>query len=197
MITNMLSAVVERGTAKKARGAMNGTAIAGKTGTSRDGWFVGYTPNLVCAVWIGFDDNQQLGRTGAEAALPAWIEFVNGAVAMRPDLGGENFDCPEGIKFVEIDSMTGLLSTVNCPVRELIAVTENNGPNLECYLHGNLPPLSSPFAEESYSENKTVVAQARNRGRVEDAASTQWNRYRTTRVDIDAQGRRSLVNDLR
>ena len=45
--------------------------VAGKTGTSRDGWFVGYTPNLVCVVWIGFDDNQQLGLTGAAAALPA------------------------------------------------------------------------------------------------------------------------------
>src|SRR6185369_2444039 len=61
MITNMLGAVIERGTAKRARGTAKGTAIAGKTGTSRDGWFVGYTPNLVCAVWIGFDDNQQLG----------------------------------------------------------------------------------------------------------------------------------------
>src|SRR5204863_9797602 len=55
VITNMLSAVIDRGTAKKARGAVKGVAIAGKTGTSRDGWFVGYSPNLVCAVWIGFD----------------------------------------------------------------------------------------------------------------------------------------------
>ena len=48
---------------------MKGVSFAAKTGTSRDGWFVGYTPNLVCVVWIGFDDNQQLGLTGAEAAL--------------------------------------------------------------------------------------------------------------------------------
>ncbi|HWL73279.1 MAG TPA: penicillin-binding transpeptidase domain-containing protein, partial [Burkholderiaceae bacterium] len=60
VITNMLSGVIERGTARKARGAVPGTAIAGKTGTSRDGWFVGYSPNLVCVVWIGFDDNKQL-----------------------------------------------------------------------------------------------------------------------------------------
>ena len=111
MITNMLQGVVERGTARKARGAVRGTAIAGKTGTSRDGWFVGYSPNLVCVVWIGFDDNKQLGLTGAEAALPAWVDFMNDAVAMRPDLGGENFECPAGIEFVEIDSATGLRST--------------------------------------------------------------------------------------
>jgi penicillin-binding protein 1B len=156
MITNMLSAVIERGTARKARGAVPGTAIAGKTGTSRDGWFVGYSPNLVCAVWIGFDDNKQLGLTGAEAALPAWVDFMNEAIAVRPDLGGEHFECPEGIKFVEIDSMTGLRSTLGCPLRELIAVTERLQPNLECYLHGNLPVQSSPFAEESETRTETV-----------------------------------------
>ncbi len=149
MITNMLAAVVDRGTARKARGAVPGTAIAGKTGTSRDGWFVGYSPNLVCAVWIGFDDNAQLGLTGAEAALPAWAEFMKEAVAVRPDLGGSNFECPEGIKFVEIDSATGLISNVWCPLRELIAVTEQTSPHLECYFHGNLPVESSPFAEET------------------------------------------------
>jgi penicillin-binding protein 1B len=146
-ITNMLAGVIDRGTARKARGALPGTAIAGKTGTSRDGWFVGYSPNLVCVVWIGFDDNQQLGLTGAEAALPAWVDFMRGAVAVRPDLGGAHFECPEGIKFVEIDVATGLLSTVSCPLRELIAVPEGEEPHLECYLHGNLPAWSSPFAE--------------------------------------------------
>jgi penicillin-binding protein 1B len=149
MITNTLAAVIDRGTARKAREAVPGTALAGKTGTSRDGWFVGYSPNLVCVVWIGFDDNSQLGLTGAQAALPAWAEFMKGAVAVRPDLGGANFECPEGIKFVEIDSANGLLSTLSCPVRELIAVTERASPHLECYLHGNLPVWTSPFAEES------------------------------------------------
>ena len=149
MITNMLAAVIDRGTARKARGAVPGTAIAGKTGTSRDGWFIGYSPNLVCAVWIGFDDNAQLGLTGAEAALPAWAEFMKEAVAVRPDLGGSNFECPEGIKFVEIDSANGLISTVWCPVRELIAVTERTSPHLECYFHGNLPVQTNPFADES------------------------------------------------
>src|SRR3989440_898629 len=76
MITDMLEGVIDRGTARAARGQISGTVVAGKTGTSRDGWFVGYTANLVCGVWIGFDDNKQLGLTGAEAALPAWIEVI-------------------------------------------------------------------------------------------------------------------------
>jgi len=187
MITNMLSAVIERGTARKARGAVPGTAIAGKTGTSRDGWFVGYSPNLVCAVWIGFDDNKQLGLTGAEAALPAWVDFMNEAIAVRPDLGGEHFECPEGIKFVEIDSMTGLRSTLGCPLRELIAVTERLQPNLECYLHGNLPVQSSPFAEESETRTETVA-------RKETSPPLS---HGATRVDVDSKGRRTLVNDMR
>lgn len=141
MITNMLSAVVDHGTARAARDLTKTVAIAGKTGTSHDGWFVGYTPNLVCVVWIGFDDNQQLGRTGADAALPAWMDFVKAAVELKPALGGRNFECPEGIKFVEIDADAGSISTLSCPHRELIAVTERLAPNVECSRHGNLPRL--------------------------------------------------------
>ena len=196
MITNMLSAVVERGTAHAARGGVNGTTIAGKTGTSRDGWFVGYTPNLVCAVWIGFDDNQQLGLTGAEAALPAWVDFVKGAVEARPDLGGSNFECPEGIKFVEIDTDTGLLSTLACPKRELIAVTERLAPNLECYFHLSVPPPSSPFAEESEADTETSVAQRKPLPK-ENSVSLDIKALKLTRVDIDARGRRALVNEMR
>src|SRR5215217_3620423 len=189
MITNMLQGVVERGTAHKARGAVRGTAIAGKTGTSRDGWFVGYSPNFVCVVWIGFDDNKQLGLTGAEAALPAWVDFMNDAIALRPDLGGENFECPEGIKFVEIDAATGLRSTVTCPVRELIAVTEKMAPNMECYLHGNLPVQQggSPFAEEVETTREEIAVRK----------EMPLPNNRATRVDVDLSGRRSLVNDLR
>jgi hypothetical protein len=113
---------------------------------------------------------------------------MNEAVAMRPDLGGENFECPEGIKFVEIDSMTGLRSTLGCPLRELIAVTERLQPNMECYLHGNLPPQSSPFAEESEMRTETTLAKK------EPPSSL---RYGGTRVDVDANGRRTLVNDMR
>jgi penicillin-binding protein 1B len=192
VITNMLSAVIDHGTARKARGAVPGTAIAGKTGTSRDGWFVGYSPNLVCVVWIGFDDNQQLGLTGAEAALPAWVDFMKEVVALRPDLGGENFECPEGIKFVEIDSITGLLSTVTCPLRELIAVTDRTSPNMECYLHGNLPVQSSPFAEETEARTE-VVAKKKETA----APPPEFSIYRSTRVNVDSNGRRTLVNDLR
>jgi penicillin-binding protein 1B len=199
MITNMLAAVIDHGTARAARGSVKGTAIAGKTGTSRDGWFVGYTPNLVCVVWIGFDDNQQLGITGAEAALPAWTEFVNNAVDLKPELGGRNFECPEGIKFVEIDAENGALSTLSCPHRELIAVTERLAPNVECFLHGNLPAsIGAGNAEVAEGEvtNEYLLAQhsrSSNRASHENSSSSMAE----TRMDVDARGRRTLVNAMR
>ncbi len=60
-MTNLMQAVVDRGTASHLRSMDLKGAIAGKTGTSSDGWFVGYTPELICAVWVGFDDNRDLG----------------------------------------------------------------------------------------------------------------------------------------
>src|SRR5688500_20164593 len=73
--------VVNRGTAAKVRARGLKGPLAGKTGTSRDGWFAGYTPNLVCAVWVGFDDGSQLGLTGANSALPIWADFMQVALA--------------------------------------------------------------------------------------------------------------------
>ena len=199
MITNMLSAAIDHGTARAARDAVRGTATAGKTGTSRDGWFVGYTPNLVCAVWIGYDDNEQLGLTGAEAALPAWTDFMKAAVDLKPELGGRNFDCPEGIKFVEIDADNGALSTLSCPHRELIAVTERLAPTVECLLHGNLPDSIGVAADqvaESDRHDELVLTQ-HSRSPVRTYQANNSSSLTQTRVDVDLRGKRTLVNDMR
>ena len=135
MMTDMMQAVVARGTARRASGSLVHTAFAGKTGTSRDGWFAGYTPNIVCVVWVGFDDNKELGLTGAESALPIWVEFMKGAVDLRPELGGKSFDVPQGIEFVQIDPTTGYLANVSCNQHELIAVTNYLSPHAECPSH--------------------------------------------------------------
>jgi penicillin-binding protein 1B len=203
MITNMLSAVVDHGTGRAARGVVKGTAIAGKTGTSRDGWFVGYSPNLVCAVWIGFDDNQQLGLSGAEAALPAWADFMKTAIEAKPALGGKNFECPEGIKFVEIDADDGLLSTLSCPHRELIAVTDRLAPNLECLLHSNLPESLSGSTSSGGDRTDTrepidqQVMSQHSRPLVRVERENSPPQLAATRVDIDARGKRTLVNSMR
>src|SRR5205807_4452017 len=135
IITDMLQGVIDHGTARAARGSIKHTAIAGKTGTSRDGWFVGYTPNLVCAVWVGFDDNKQLGLTGAEAALPIWTEFMKTAVDFRPELGGRAFAVPDGVTIADIDPATDELATGKCPTHERVAMLTAQAPKSECFKH--------------------------------------------------------------
>ncbi|HYG81238.1 MAG TPA: penicillin-binding transpeptidase domain-containing protein, partial [Pyrinomonadaceae bacterium] len=212
MITDMLSDVIDHGTARAARGAVKRTAIAGKTGTSRDGWFVGYTPNLVVAVWIGFDDNKQLGLTGAEAALPAWTEFVREAVVLRPDLGGEAFARPAGMRFVEVDPETGLLATASCPQQERIAITSELTPNLECTAHGETFELIDAGEDsEVYDYEPATVVEADGRTRIisppsrprplprPDVSSERLESppWRATRVETNTRGQRTLVNEMR
>jgi hypothetical protein len=120
---------------------------------------------------------------------------MNGALGVRPELGATNFECPEGIKFVEIDSTTGLLSTLSCPLRELIAVTERGAPNMECYFHGNMPVQGSPFAEEVEGQSEATVAQSRRTPRREPTIPFELRN--STRIDVDSKGRRTLVNEMR
>lgn len=212
MITDMLTGVIDEGTARAARGAVRGTAIAGKTGTSRDGWFVGYTPNLVCAVWIGFDDNKQLGLTGAEAALPAWTEFVKAAVEQRPDLGGEKFDRPAGITTLEVDPETGMIATAYCPQSERIAVTSNFVTTAECYKHNQLfetvaadgtqsmePPVIYVDAPVEKSSGREAAAGRRTFEPSRPPSTTneqESGSYGATRVE-SVRGRQTLVNEMR
>jgi len=154
MITDMLSDVIKRGTARRAQISFKNVAVAGKTGTSRDGWFVGYTPNLVCAVWIGFDDNKQLGLTGAEAALPAWTDFIREAVAIRPSLGGTSFPRPADIITVRIDPESGALAGPSCPSSIVVSVAQKYAPSLECWKHA--PLYYETGVSEYYETNSTI-----------------------------------------
>jgi penicillin-binding protein 1B len=139
VLTDMLKDVVNRGTAAKlgARGFKNvqGKAgFAGKTGTSRDGWFAGYTPNLVCIVWVGFDDGSQLGLTGADSALPIWADFMTAALNAHPEWGGD-WQMPEGIQQAEIDTRTGKLAGAETPA-------ENR--RTELFINSTAPLTESP-----------------------------------------------------
>ncbi len=106
VMVSMLKDVINRGTGAPVRARGLKANVAGKTGTSRDGWFAGFTPNLVCAVWVGFDDGSQLGLTGANSALPIWSDFMTAALAEHPEWEGD-WQKPEGIQEIEIDPKTG------------------------------------------------------------------------------------------
>ncbi len=135
LVLNMMRAVINEGTGAAARSLGFRLDAAGKTGTTndqRDAWFIGFTPELLTAVWVGFDNNNPVGLTGAQAALPIWTAFMKRATAGRPD---KAFSVPEGLVFVDIDKETGKLATPNCPkiIREsFLAGTE---PTEYCPLH--------------------------------------------------------------
>lgn len=194
MITDMLQGVIDHGTARAARNQIPGTAIAGKTGTSRDGWFVGYTPNLVCAVWIGFDDNQQLGLTGAEAALPAWVEFMKSAVDLRPELGGKSFAQPEGITTLDIDPETDEIASFKCPTHERVAMLTTQAPKSECFRHNFSFDESEPSEVRVSSFTPSLAAPARKRDPI--PRRNESSLTRNTQIEIK-QGRSVLVNEMR
>lgn len=108
LITDMLESVIEEGTGVRARTLER--PCAGKTGTTNDytdAWFIGYTPQLVAGVWVGFDTPQSLGHgeTGARTALPIWLKFMKEAVKSLPL---EDFPLPERVVFVRVNPETGL-----------------------------------------------------------------------------------------
>lgn len=114
-ITSMLQGVIDRGTAAKARSI--GKVIGGKTGTTNnsiDSWFVGFSPDLVMAVYIGFDTPKSLGsaETGASVSLPIFIDFMSSALQNTPSTP---FRVPGSVKLVKIDRQTGKYPTPETP----------------------------------------------------------------------------------
>jgi penicillin-binding protein 1A len=108
LMTHLLEGVVQHGTGQRAKSL--GRPVAGKTGTSSDyadAWFIGYTPSLLAAVWVGFDDKTSLGKneTGARAALPIWITFMDRALTNTPI---EPFRVPSGVTLVRVNLESGL-----------------------------------------------------------------------------------------
>ena len=195
IVTDMLQGVIREGTARAARGAVPGTALAGKTGTSRDGWFVGYTPHLVCAVWVGFDDNRQLGLTGAEAALPIWTEFMKAAVDLRPELGGASFGQPEGITVADIDPETEELASRRCPMHQLVAMLQTQAPLSECFRHGFSAGIASSESEANYAIANSGYRREPKESKAKPLADS--SNLVQTRVVTDKNGRKILVNDMR
>jgi penicillin-binding protein 1B len=130
VMTSFMKDVVNRGTAAPVRARGLKAVVAGKTGTSRDGWFAGFTPNLVCAVWVGFDDGSQLGLTGANSALPIWTDFMQVALSEHPEWQGD-WERPAGVEEVEINPKTGELATPEDTEKRIEFFINGTGPNHE------------------------------------------------------------------
>jgi penicillin-binding protein 1B len=135
VLTSLLEGVIQRGTATRAKVIGFPGAIAGKTGTTdgyRDAWFVGYSSDMVIGVWVGFDDEHPIGLTGAQAALPIWIEIARRVIPSQTPA----FVMPTGVITRTIDPNTGQLATSQCPEQVSEVFVEGTEPSVYCEVHG-------------------------------------------------------------
>ena len=151
LVTDFLEGVFDRGTARSARRAGFHWTAAGKTGTTdegRDAWFAGYTSDLLVVVWVGYDDNRPLGLTGAQAALPIWVDFMKAVLEGRPS---QAFHPPPGLVQATVDPVTGEVAHAGCPTRVTEVFIAGTEPRTFCALH------STAAAEEKTTSRPSAV----------------------------------------
>ncbi len=136
LVVSLLKDVLDRGTGAGVRARGFTLPAAGKTGTSRDGWFAGFTSNLLCVVWVGFDDNRDLDLSGSAAAAPIWADFMIRATTLPAYKDVHEFVAPEGVMTVSIDPETLELATPQCPVTRDEVYVAGTAPTEFCERHG-------------------------------------------------------------
>jgi penicillin-binding protein 1B len=149
VMTNMLEGVMNFGTAAGVRSRGFSAPAAGKTGSSHDGWFAGYTSNLLCIVWVGYDDYSDLRLSGAQTAAPIWAEFMKKAVTLPQYADVKPFNQPEGVVDVQLDKVTNRLATPSCPDDYTIAFIAGTEPRDTCDQSGTPGLFSRIFGGNS------------------------------------------------
>ncbi|MFN3326475.1 MAG: transglycosylase domain-containing protein [Bryobacteraceae bacterium] len=140
LMVNMLEEVMESGTAAGVRGRGFRQPAGGKTGTSRDAWFAGFTSELVCVVWVGYDDGSDIRLEGSKGALPIWTDFMKRAAGMRRYRNAKRFTPPPGVVSVAVDPSTGRLANSSCPARRQELFVAGTQPKEFC-MHGSTYPI--------------------------------------------------------
>jgi penicillin-binding protein 1B len=138
IMTNMLEGVMNFGTAYPVRTRGFNAPAAGKTGSSHDGWFAGYTSNLLCIVWVGYDDYSDIRLSGAQTAAPIWAEFMKKAIALPQYSDVRAFSQPQGVVDVRLDKITNRLATPSCPDTYTIAFVAGTEPHDTCDQSGGV-----------------------------------------------------------
>jgi penicillin-binding protein 1B len=143
LVDSILKDVLNKGTGAAVRQKGFSLPAAGKTGTSRDGWFAGFTSNLVTVIWIGFDDNHDLGLAGGATAAPIWADFMIKATALPAYKDVKDFQMPDGVQTATIDTESLQLATPNCPeIRDEVYIS-GSAPTQICELHGSHGPFNA------------------------------------------------------
>ncbi len=144
IMNHMLQTVVTEGTARSLKSKGISWPVAGKTGTTndfKDAWFVGYTPEILALVWVGFDNGDSLSATGSSAALPIWADLMNG---MPQYISAAEFNIPSGVEKRTVCAVTGLLFVENaCPQ-----------PLEEYFLTKHVPTEDCPLHQKSGTKTK-------------------------------------------
>jgi penicillin-binding protein 1B len=132
VVTTMMETVLNNGTGYEVRKRGFTAPAAGKTGTSHDAWFAGYTSNLLCIVWVGYDDYSDLKLSGGTTAAPIWAEFMKRAVKLPTYRDAKPFQQPSGVVDVQVDKVTNRLSTPSCPETVTVAFIAGTEPKDTC-----------------------------------------------------------------
>ncbi|MGA9717319.1 MAG: transglycosylase domain-containing protein [Acidobacteriaceae bacterium] len=132
LTTNMMQNVMNAGTAAGVRSRGFQAPAAGKTGTSRDAWFAGYTSNLICIIWVGNDDYSDIKFEGAQLAAPIWAEFMKHAIQLPQYSDTRDFPIPQGVNLVKLDKNTNLLADATCPEDYYAAFLDGTAPTNTC-----------------------------------------------------------------
>ncbi|HUQ50190.1 MAG TPA: PBP1A family penicillin-binding protein [Terriglobales bacterium] len=132
VMTSMMEAVINNGTAAGVRARGFAAPAAGKTGTSHDAWFAGYTKDLLCIVWVGYDDYTDLKLEGAKTAAPIWTEFMKRAIKLPSYANPQPFPKPDGVISLTLDKVTNRIATSTCPDDYVAAFIEGTEPHETC-----------------------------------------------------------------
>ena len=197
VMTSMMEGVMNFGTAAGVRTRGFTAPAAGKTGTSHDGWFAGYTSNLLCIVWVGYDDYSDIRLEGAHTAAPIWAEFMKKAVTLPQYSDVKPFTQPEGVVDVQLDKMTNRLATPSCPDDYTIAFIAGTEPHDTCDQSGGDAGVLLPHFWRKFGKSAAAADNEREpaaglrcpivRGRGQEEEKPLWQDCR------GVQGRQRLA----
>jgi penicillin-binding protein 1B len=202
LVTSLLKDVLNKGTGATVRAKGFTLPAAGKTGTSRDGWFSGFTSNLVTVIWIGFDDNRDFGFTGGVTAGPIWADFMKKATTLPGYRNVKDFDMPEGVQSVMIDPESLELATSSCPTTREEVYVGGSAPTQYCELHGGHGIMSSAGSVLSHifggGQPKEPVDPSKPAGTTADGKTVVGpDGQPVAPVDADAKDKEKKKNPLK
>jgi penicillin-binding protein 1B len=157
LMTNMLEEVMRSGTAAGVRTRGFLLPAAGKTGTSHDGWFAGFTSQLLCIVWVGFDDYRELDLEGAKSALPIWTEFMKKAARLGAYRNAREFPRPAGVESAKICLESGKLAGDLCTRTATEVFIAGTAPQTRCDIHAVVAEVKP---DDSLEPEKDSAVQA-------------------------------------